>query len=269
MRITVLACGLLVLALAGPAAEGAAAQAGSLRAMTWNIESARTYKSGWANVIGNQKPDVAALQEVCHLGSNKTTKIIGEVKQRFGIDYQPVYGLVPDAGVFGCTQFGNVLLVKKGIAIAQKGMVVYRSQFASGDGTKRSYAWANLRTAKGLVTVSSTHLQNGLSGGDAGPSLKARQAQAAELAQGTGRGAARQIVMGDFNAGVNGPELKAFRAQKFADVDAACWAGKKCTATQDSGAKIDYILHRGFKASGFAVHGSPSSDHNVVVANLG
>jgi endonuclease/exonuclease/phosphatase family metal-dependent hydrolase len=259
-------------AATAPLFASAAQSHAALRVMTWNTEGAfprpqrLTYNPGWANVIGNQKPDVAGLQEVCRTGTAK--RIVDDVKRKYGIEYQPVFGLV--GSVFACPQFGNLLLVKKGIPIAQSGRVIYRNQVA--EGVRRGYAWANIRTAGGLVTVTSTHLQNGLENKGASVAARAkavRKAQAAELAQGVGRGAARQIVVGDFNAGINGPELNALYAQKLADVDANCRAGKGCTPTQESGAKIDYILYRGFRAGGLAVHDSPSSDHKVVVANLG
>lgn len=115
------------------------------------------------------------------------------------------------------------------------------------------------------VRVVATHLAEKRQG-------LARQRQAQELVDAVAGTFPRTIILGDFNAIPNTPEIAAVRKAGFHDADPGCNQPPfaACKATADAGPprkKFDYIFLNGIASPGIGVHPNPS-DHDLVHADL-
>jgi endonuclease/exonuclease/phosphatase family metal-dependent hydrolase len=82
----------------------------------------------------------------------------------------------------------------------------------------------------------------------------------------------RAIILGDFNAEPNSPEIQLMGKEGYRDADSNCGPlGKSgCKATANSSPhrkKFDYIFPKGFRPPGNGVHNT-FSDHDLVHADL-
>ncbi|MFV0132478.1 endonuclease/exonuclease/phosphatase family protein [Streptomyces sp. HMX87] len=263
--VMVVAC----MALVGPSAPGGPF-GGSLpveavrdvvpnRVMTWNIcNPCEESDADRAAEIARYAPQVIGLQEAC---VRDVERVRGHLKRLHGLVYHVEYGTVlrswsrcgglpwrPGA-------FGQAVLS----AAPMKDPV--NVEYPDGGSEDRGYMAVTTTVDGRPVRVFNTHLAQRRQ-------EAVRADQAGVLAAAVARHD-RAIVLGDFNAAPDAPELSGMWALA-ADTDPRCRPSHTgaCEPTTDWQSKFDYVFLRGIVPLGHRVHPTPYSDHHVLRTDL-
>ncbi|MGW8989709.1 endonuclease/exonuclease/phosphatase family protein [Streptomyces zhihengii] len=257
--------------LVGPSAPSGAFSAASLppedvrqavpnRVMTWNICNPCDSGNGdRAADIAEYAPQVIGLQESC---VRDVKKIRDDLKRRYGLVYHVEYGTVlQNWGRCGGLPwdpggYGQAIL---SVAPMTDHISV---EYPDGGSEDRGYMAVTTTVGGESVRVFNTHLAQRQQ-----ESVRAEQTRV--LAAAVARHE-RAVVLGDFNARPDAPEL----AQVWAlakDTDPQCHPSPvgACAPTTDWQSKFDYIFLRGIVPLAHRVHPSEYSDHHLVHADLG
>lgn len=233
------------------------------RVLTWNIcnPCGRSgHNVGRAAEIATYAPQVFGLQEAC---VRDVEKIRDYLENFYGLVYHVEYGTVlrnwsrcgglpwrPGA-------FGQALLS----AAPMTDRV--QTEYPDGGSEDRGYLAVTTEVGGRPVRVFNTHLAERRQ-----PEVRARQVRvlAAEVARHD-----RTIVLGDFNAVPDAPELGGMWALAR-DTDPECRpspAGGACETTTDWQSKFDYVFLRGITPLAHRVRPSLYSDHHLLYSDLG
>ena len=271
---TWLLVGALVLAwmvLSGPSAPSGALDAGSLpdkpvrdvvpnRVMTWNLcNPCETSNVDRAAEIAAYAPQVIGLQEAC---ARDVESIRDHLENLHGLVYHVEYGSVlRNWGRCGGVPWSPGAY---GQAILSAAPMTDRVnvEYPDGGSEDRGYMAVTTKVGGRSVRVFNTHLAE-------------RRQEAVRVKQ-TGVLAAavarhdRAIVLGDFNATPDAPELTPMWALA-ADADPQCHPAPAgtCKTTTDWQSKFDYVFLRDIARLDHRVHPSPYSDHDLLLADLG
>ncbi|WNI26476.1 endonuclease/exonuclease/phosphatase family protein [Streptomyces sp. ITFR-16] len=267
--------GVLIVAcvlVAGPSAPGgfhiakplpadAPQEAVPNRVMTWNICNpckGRSQNAGRAAEIASYAPQVIGLQEAC---VGDVERIREQLRYLYGLVYHVEYGSV----LKRWSRCGGVPWSPGGFgqAILSAAPMTDRVnvEYPDGGSEDRGYMAVTTLVDGRPVRVFNTHLaQFG--------QASVRAKQTGVLAKAVAR-YDRTIVLGDFNAVPDAPELAGMWGLAT-DADAGCGpsAAGACEPTTDWRSKFDYIFLRGFTPLGQRVHLTPYSDHDLVQADL-
>ncbi|MGW7284603.1 endonuclease/exonuclease/phosphatase family protein [Streptomyces sp. NPDC054847] len=262
----IVACAVLI----GPSAPSGALFAGPLsveavkdvvpnRVMTWNIcNPCDTSNVDRAAEIATYAPQVIGLQEAC---VRDVERIRVHLRRRHGLVYHVEYGSVlQNWGRCGGVPWSPGAY---GQAVLSAAPMTDRVSVEYPDGGSEDRGYMAVTTMVGgkPVRVFNTHL--------------AERRQEAVRADQTGVIAAqvarhdRAIVLGDFNAVPDAPEITGMQALA-ADTDPECLPSSAgaCEATTDWQRKFDYVFLRGITSLEHGVHPTPHSDHHLLHADL-
>ncbi|AIR96308.1 endonuclease/exonuclease/phosphatase family protein [Streptomyces glaucescens] len=229
------------------------------RVMTWNIcNPCEESNVDRAAEIAAYAPQVIGLQEAC---VRDVENIRDHLELLYGLDYHVRYGSVlRNWGRCGGTPwspgaYGQAVLS----AAPMTDRVVV--EYPDGGSEDRGYMAVTTLVGGRPVRVFNTHLAERRQ-----ESVRAGQVRvlAAEIARYD-----RAVVLGDFNAVPDAPELSRIWAWAT-DTDPACRPARlgTCTTTTDWHSKFDYIFLRGITPLRHRVSPSPHSDHHLVQADL-
>ncbi len=226
------------------------------RVMTWNIcNPCEASNVGRAAEIATYAPQVIGLQEAC---VRDVERLRDYLKSLHGLEYQVEYGTVlRDWGRCGGVPwspgaFGQAVLS----AAPMKDSV--KVEYPDGGSEDRGYMAVTTMVGGQPVRVFNTHLAQRRQ-----EAVRADQARviAADVARYD-----RAIVLGDFNAVPDAPELTPIWALA-ADTDPECRpssAGAACKPTTDWHSKFDYVFLRGIAPLEHRVRPTPYSDHDLL-----
>ena len=249
-----------------------------LKVMSYNIQiGATTQNPGWdvkkfnldaiAEVIREQDPDIVALQEVDRLRSRsgKADQVV-YLAEKLGMywAYSPSYFDIETRE--GRGMYGNAILSKYPIVSSYDHTLWRRGQLMPGEYDwvieKRSILETKIDVNGRLINVFSTHLST---------TADQRQIQTAEIKTLLTQMKGPKILMGDFNAKPQDPEMK--NLSRYVDVleqspikgsQRATWPNG--TASTEA---IDYILvskEWELKEAKVVIEETGASDHNPIVA---
>nr|WP_260696771.1 endonuclease/exonuclease/phosphatase family protein [Streptomyces sp. 130] len=260
------------LLLAGPSVSNIAYTAGPLpadapeaavpgRVMTWNICNpceASGRNGGRAAEIAAYAPQVIGLQEAC---VGDVERIRDHLRYRYGLVYHVEYGpVLPSWSRCGGVPwspggFGQAILS----AAPMTDPVTV--EYPHGGSEDRGYMAVTTLVDGLRVRVFNTHLAQRRQ-------ESVRAEQTGVLAEAVAR-YDRAIVLGDFNAVPEAPEL-AVMWDMARDADRPCGPSGTgvCEPTTDWRSKFDYIFLRGFDPVDHRVRLTPWSDHDLVQADL-
>ncbi|MFI1398637.1 endonuclease/exonuclease/phosphatase family protein [Streptomyces sp. NPDC020681] len=225
------------------------------RVMTWNIcNPCEESNADRAAEIATYAPQVIGLQEAC---VRDVEGIRDYLERHYGLVYHVEYGMVLQnwdrcGGVpWNPGAFGQAIL--SAAPMTDRDHVEY----PEGGSEDRGYLAVTTMVGGQPVRVFNTHLAQRRQ-----EAVRADQAGvlAAEVARHD-----RAIVLGDFNAVPDAPELARIWALA-ADTDPQCRPSPvgTCKPTTDWQSKFDYIFLRGIVPLGHRVHPTPYSDHHVL-----
>jgi endonuclease/exonuclease/phosphatase family metal-dependent hydrolase len=225
------------------------------RVMTWNIcNPCEASNVGRAAEIATYAPQVIGLQEAC---VRDVERIRDYLKSLHGLEYQVEYGTVlRDWGRCGGVPwspgaFGQAVLS----AAPMKDSV--KVEYPDGGSEDRGYMAVTTMVGGQPVRVFNTHLAQRRQ-----EAVRADQARvlAADVARYD-----RAIVLGDFNAVPDAPELTPIWALA-ADTDPECRPSSAgaCKPTTDWRSKFDYVFLRGIAPLEHRVRPTPYSDHDLL-----
>ncbi|MGW6454487.1 endonuclease/exonuclease/phosphatase family protein [Streptomyces sp. NPDC055078] len=254
------------LVLIGPSAPSGAPLARSVpvegvrevvpnRVMTWNIcNPCKEGNVDRAAEIARYAPQVFGLQEAC---VRDVERIRDNLERLYGLDYHVEYGTVlRDRGRCGGAPwspgaFGQALL--SAAPMTDRVNVEY----PDGGSEDRGYMAVTTTVGGRSVRVFNTHLAQR-------QQEAVRADQAGVLAAAVARHE-RAIVLGDFNAVPDAPELRGIWALA-ADTDAQCGPSPTgiCKPTTDWQSKFDYVFLRGIVPLRHGVQPTAYSDHHLV-----
>ncbi|MHC5259564.1 endonuclease/exonuclease/phosphatase family protein [Streptomyces sp. UC4497] len=230
------------------------------RVMTWNIcnPCGSAQNLGRAADIATYAPQVVGLQEAC---VRDVEEIRAYLKTFYGLTYRVEYGSVlRNWGRCGglpwrAGGYGQAILS----AAPMTDPVTV--EYPDGGSEDRGYLAVTTSVGGRPVRVFNTHLAQR-------QQEAFREKQVAVFAKAVARHE-RTVVLGDFNAVPDAPELAPMWSLAT-DADPRCRpaAGADCATTTDWLSKFDYIFLRGFTAHGHAVHASAYSDHHQFRADL-
>ncbi|MFJ3840828.1 endonuclease/exonuclease/phosphatase family protein [Streptomyces sp. NPDC090054] len=232
------------------------------RVATWNIcnPCGRVgHNLGRAAEIATYAPQVIGLQEAC---VRDVEKIRDHLKTFYGLDYHVEYGMV----LRNRNRCGGLPWSPGGFgqAILSAAPMTDSKQVEYPDGGSEDRGYMAVTTTVGgrSVRVFNTHLAQRRQ-----EAVRADQigVLAAEVARHD-----RAIVLGDFNAVPDAPELGALWALA-ADADPRCRPspdGGACEPTTDWRLKFDYVFLRDITPRAQHVQPSRYSDHDMVHADL-
>lgn len=270
MRLFAGAMTVACMVLVGPSAPSGALSGGSLpvtavrdvvpnRVMTWNICN----PCGVSNVdraaeIATYAPQVIGLQEAC---VRDVERIRDYLQSLHGLVYHVEYGTVlQDWGRCGGMPWSPGAF---GQAVLSAAPMTDRVSVEYPDGGSEDRGYMAVTTVVGgqRVRVFNTHL--------------AQRRQEAVRADQVGVLAAavarydRAIVIGDFNAVPDSPELTPMW-ELAADADPGCRPSPAgtCEPTTDWQSKFDYVFLRGMTPLEHRVRPTPASDHDLVHADV-
>ncbi|MGY1495285.1 endonuclease/exonuclease/phosphatase family protein [Streptomyces sp. QTS52] len=272
-RGTQLLAGALTLAcmvLVGPSAPSDALFARSLpvdavrevvpnRVMTWNIcNPCDESNVDRAAEIAAYAPQVIGLQEAC---VRDVEGIRDQLERRYGLVYHVKYGSVLQSwgrcgGVpWSPGGFGQAIL--SAAPMTDRVNVEY----PDGGSEDRGYMAVTTMVGGRPVRVFDTHLAQRRQ-------ESFRAAQVRVLAAAVARHE-RAIVLGDFNAVSDAPELTPMWALAT-DTDAQCRpsSGGTCEPTTDWQSKFDYVFLRGITPLRHRVQPTAYSDHHLLYTDL-
>ncbi|WP_414930949.1 endonuclease/exonuclease/phosphatase family protein [Streptomyces sp. Je 1-369] len=225
------------------------------RVMTWNIcNPCDVSNIDRAADIATYAPQVIGLQEAC---VRDVERIRNHLRSFYGLEYRVKYGTVlQDWGRCGGVPwnpggFGQAVLS----AAPMKDPVTV--EYPDGGSEDRGYMAVTTTVGGRSVRVFNTHLAQR-------QQESVRAAQAGVLAAAVARHD-RAIVLGDFNAVPDAPELS--RIWELAeDTDSECHPVPTgpCEPTTDWHSKFDYVFLRGFAAREHRVQPTPYSDHHML-----
>ncbi len=259
------------LLLIGPSAPGGAPNGGSSpveaardvvpnRVMTWNIcNPCEVGDVERAAQIAAYAPQVVGMQEAC---VRDVERIRDYLEHRHGLVYHVEYGPVLRSwGRCGGLPwnpggFGQAILS----AAPMSGLVT--AEYPDGGSEDRGYMAVTTTVGGRQVRVFNTHLAQRRQ-------EEVRAGQVGVLAEEVARHD-RAIVLGDFNAVPEAPELTGMWTLAT-DTDPQCRPEPSgtCRPTTDWQSKFDYVFLRGITPHDHRVHPTPASDHHVVYADLG
>jgi endonuclease/exonuclease/phosphatase family metal-dependent hydrolase len=264
------AMGVACMVLVGPSAPSGALFGGSApveavrdvvpnRVMTWNIcNPCEVSNVDRAAEIATYAPQVIGLQEAC---VRDVERIRDYLKSLHGLVYHVEYGTVLRSwGRCGGAPwspggFGQAILSAAPMADH------VNVEYSEGGSEDRGYMAVTTTVGGKSVRVFNTHLaqrrQEAIRAGQTG-------VLASEVARHD-----RAIVLGDFNAVPEAPELTGMWALA-ADTDPQCRPSPTgtCRPTTDWQSKFDYIFLRGIDPLEHRVQPTPSSDHHLVHADV-
>ncbi|WP_328336458.1 endonuclease/exonuclease/phosphatase family protein [Streptomyces violaceus] len=225
------------------------------RVMTWNIcNPCEASNVGRAAEIATYAPQVIGLQEAC---VRDVERIRDYLKSLHGLEYQVEYGTVlRDWGRCGGVPwspgaFGQAVLSAAPMKDAVK------LEYPDGGSEDRGYMAVTTMVGGQPVRVFNTHLAQRRQ-----EAVRADQARvlAADVARYD-----RAIVLGDFNAVPDAPELAPIWALA-ADTDPECRPSSAgvCKPTTDWHSKFDYVFLRGIAPLEHRVRLTPYSDHDLL-----
>jgi len=254
----------------GPSAPGGALFARALpvdavrdvvpnRVMTWNICNPCDESNGdRAAEIATYAPQVIGLQEAC---VRDVEGIRDYLEDLYGLVYHVKYGTVlTDWGRCGGAPwspgaFGQAILSAAPMTNAVK------VEYPDGGSEDRGYMAVTTRVGGRSVQVFNTHLAQRRQ-------EAVRADQIGVLAKAVARHE-RAIVLGDFNAVPDSPELTGMWALA-ADTDPQCRPSLTgtCKTTTDWQSKFDYVFLRGIVPLDHGVHPTPYSDHDLLHSDV-
>ncbi|GAB2745442.1 endonuclease/exonuclease/phosphatase family protein [Streptomyces bullii] len=256
--------------LVGPSAPGGALLARSLpveavrdvvpnRVMTWNIcNPCEASNADRAAEIATYAPQVIGLQEAC---VRDVEGIRNHLESLHGLVYHVEYGTVLRnwgrcGGVpWSAGAYGQAIL---SVAPMTDPVSV---EYPDGGSEDRGYMAVTTTVGGQPVRVFNTHLaqrrQETVRAGQTG-------VLAADVARHD-----RAIILGDFNAVPDAPELAGIWALA-ADTDPQCRPSSTgiCKPTTDWQSKFDYIFLRGLVPLEHRVRPTPYSDHHMLYTDL-
>ncbi|MEU6375014.1 endonuclease/exonuclease/phosphatase family protein [Streptomyces sp. NPDC046909] len=229
------------------------------RVMTWNIcNPCDTSNVDRAAEIARYAPQVIGLQEAC---VRDVEQIREYLENLHGLVYHVEYGSVLQkwsrcGGLpWNPGAFGEAILS----AAPMTDRV--HEEYPDGGSEDRGYVAVTTTVDGRRIRVFNTHLAERRQ-----ESVRAEQAKvlAKEVARYD-----RTIVLGDFNAVPDAPELAPMWALAT-DADPQCHPtlGGTCETTTDWHSKFDYVFLRGITATGHRVHPTQYSDHDMFQADL-
>lgn len=230
------------------------------RVMTWNLcNPCDTDNADRAAQIAAYAPQVVGLQEAC---VRDVEKIRDHLENLYGLVYHVEYGTV----LRNWGRCGGMLWSPGayGQAVLSAAPMTDRVDVEYPDGGSEDRGYMAVTTTVGgrSVRVFNTHLAERRQ-----EAVRAEQAAvlAAEVARHD-----RAIVLGDFNAVPDAPELGRMWALA-ADADPRCRpsAAGTCEPTTDWHSKFDYVFLRGIAPLAHRVRPTPYSDHHLFQADLG
>ncbi|MFH7594554.1 endonuclease/exonuclease/phosphatase family protein [Streptomyces racemochromogenes] len=248
-----------------PLAGRPAGEAVPERVATWNICNpcgGSGLDFGRAKEIAAIAPQVIGLQEACVRDVEQIRRHLEEV---YGLVYRVEYGTV----LRNWNRCGGLPWRPGGYgqAILSAAPMTERMNVAYPDGGSEDRGYLAVTTLVGgrPVRVFNTHLAERRQ-----PQARAGQVRvlAAEVARHE-----RAIVLGDFNAVPQAPELGPMWALAT-DADPGCrpaaagGVADTCTATTDWNSTFDYVFLRGITPRTHRVRPSPYSDHHVLYTDL-
>ncbi|MBT2423401.1 endonuclease/exonuclease/phosphatase family protein [Streptomyces sp. ISL-22] len=256
--------------LVGPSAPSGALSAGSRpveavrdvvpnRVMTWNIcNPCDETNVDRAAQIATFAPQVIGLQEAC---VRDVERIRDHLENLHGLVYHVEYGMVlQDWGRCGGVPWNPGAFGQAVLSAAPMTDPV-DVEYPDGGSEDRGYMAVTTTVGGHSVRVFNTHLAQRRQ-----EAVRAEQVGvlAAEVARHD-----RAIVVGDFNAVPNAPELSRMWALA-ADTDPQCHPSLigTCKPTTDWQSKFDYVFLRGIVPLGHRVHPTPTSDHHVLYTDL-
>ncbi|MET9776449.1 endonuclease/exonuclease/phosphatase family protein [Streptomyces sp. NPDC006367] len=229
------------------------------RVMTWNIcNPCGTSDIDRAAQIATYAPQVVGLQEAC---VRDVERIRNYLRGFYGLTYHVEYGSVlHKRSRCGGTPwspggFGQAIL--SAAPMTDRVAVEY----PDGGSEDRGYMAVTTTVDGRPVRVFNTHFAQRRQ-------ESVRAGQAAVLATELARHE-RAVVLGDFNAVPDAPELA--RIQALAEeTDAGCRppSAAGCKPTTDWHSKFDYVFLRGVTPLGHRVVPTPHSDHHLLYTDL-
>ncbi|MFH8974961.1 endonuclease/exonuclease/phosphatase family protein [Streptomyces sp. NPDC017890] len=229
------------------------------RVMTWNIcNPCEVSNADRAAEIATYAPQVVGLQEAC---VRDVERIRGYLKSLYGLDYHVEYGAVlRHRGRCGGVPWNPGAFGQAVLSAAPMTDPV-NVEYPDGGSEDRGYMAVTTTVGGQSVRVFNTHL--------------AHRRQEAVRADQSGVLAAdvarydRAVVLGDFNAVPDAPELGRIWALA-ADTDPQCRPSPvgTCKPTTDWQSKFDYIFLRGFAPLEHRVQPTPYSDHHLLHTDL-
>ncbi|MFF2131472.1 endonuclease/exonuclease/phosphatase family protein [Streptomyces olivochromogenes] len=258
------------MALVGPSTPGGAPFARALpaiavrdvvanRVMTWNIcNPCGASNLGRAAEIAAYAPQVIGLQEAC---TRDVEKILEYLENLHGLVYHVEYGTVlRNWGRCGGVPWHPGAY---GQAILSAAPMTDRVnvEYPDGGSEDRGYLAVTTTVSGRPVRIFNTHLAQRRQ-------EAVRAGQTLVLAEDVARHD-RAIVLGDFNAVPDAPELAAIWALAT-DTDPACHPPPTdaCKPTTDWHSTFDYIFLRGLIPLEHSVHPTPYSDHHLLHTDL-
>lgn len=225
------------------------------RVMTWNIcNPCDVSNIDRAADIATYAPQVIGLQEAC---VRDVERIRNYLRSFYGFEYHVRYGTVlQDWGRCGGVPwnpggFGQAIL--SAAPMTDPVLVEY----PDGGSEDRGYLAVTTTVDGRSVRVFNTHLAQR-------QQESFRAAQVRVLAKAVARHD-RAIVLGDFNAVPDAPELSPLW-ELAEDTDSECHPEPTgpCEPTTDWHSKFDYVFLRGFAAREHRVRPTPYSDHHML-----
>jgi len=270
MRLLAGAMTVACILLIGPSAPSSAPFARALpvdavgdvvpnRVMTWNIcNPCEAGNVDRAAEIATYAPQVIGLQEAC---VRDVERIRNYLENIYGLVYHVEYGMVlRNWGRCGGAPWSPGAF---GQAVLSAAPMTDRVSVEYPDGGSEDRGYMAVTTMVGgqSVRVFNTHLAQRRQ-----EAVRAEQTRvlAAEVARHD-----RAIVLGDFNAVPDAPELTRIWALA-ADTDPQCHpsAGGICDQTTDWHSKFDYVFLRGIAPLRHRVQPTPYSDHHLLYTDL-
>ncbi|MFI5795791.1 endonuclease/exonuclease/phosphatase family protein [Streptomyces sp. NPDC051677] len=229
------------------------------RVMTWNLcNPCKKSNVDRAAEIATYAPQIIGLQEAC---VRDVERIRDHLESLYGLVYHVEYGAVlRNWSRCGGTPwspgaYGQALLSAAPMTDA------VTVEYPDGGSEDRGYMAVTSTVGGRPTRVFNTHLAERRQ-------EAVRAAQTAVLAAQVARHD-RVIVLGDFNAVPDAPELTRMWALAV-DADPQCHPSPTgdCRPTTDWRSKFDYIFLRGIVPLEHRVHPTPYSDHDLVQADL-
>ena len=229
------------------------------RVMTWNIcNPCEESNADRAAEIAKYAPQVIGLQEAC---VRDVERIRDHLESRYGLVYHVEYGMVLrnwsrcGGAPWRPGEFGEAVLS----AAPMTDRV--NEEYPDGGSEDRGYMAVTTKVGGRSVRVFNTHL--------AERRQEAVRADQTRVLVGVVARYDRAIVLGDFNAVPDAPELAPMWALA-ADADPQCRPASAgtCKPTTDWRSKFDYVFLRGVAPLKHGVHPTSVSDHDLVQADL-
>lgn len=250
----------------------------AIRVMTWNVKTGPQNRTdlitfgpqNWKKVIGNQRPDIVALQEIC-VDNVEVSTLVKELKKSYGLEYRYVQAAMSTKAYCGLNigdggrNYGLAILSRyeaddeERVRYPENGL----------DGERRGYLAATYHLPGGEdVRVFTTHITNKPKKGDENP-----QRDQVQIISDAAEQYDNVLVMGDFNLLPEDSELAIMR-ERFDEVDEvnnSATSGNDPSKRDDPAAhKIDHIFSRNFPPVDVPqTYWTASSDHRPLVADVG